>query len=102
MEGEEGCLERDKACVYCGLTLARVVGMEAGGGGWRAYDEYGARSILITVRLLAKAAIQMRRISSWRGADCILRKSIGQHPRAAVDPRQGRLALMFEEEKAPV
>lgn len=91
-------LERDKACVYCGLPMVRIIGSEAGANGWRAYDKY-RRAFHFDHRIaFSKGGSSDEMNIVLACADCNLRKSIGEHPRAVVDPRQGRLSLVFEEE----
>lgn len=94
-------LERDKACVYCGLSVVRVRDDSEGGPNdhWRAYDEYGRPFHFDHHIPFSKGGSSDEMNIVLACADCNLRKSIGEHPRAAIDPRQGRLALVFGEGK---
>jgi len=86
-------LERDKACVYCDLPVVRVVGKDGAGANssWRAYDEYG-RPFHFDHRIpFSKGGSSDGTNIVLACADCNLRKSKSEHPRAKVDPRQGRL-----------
>ena len=91
-------LERDKACVYCGLPVDRVVDKDSPGpnSDWRAYDEYG-RPFHFDHRIpFSQGGSSNETNIVLACADCNLRKSKEEQPRAKVDPRQGRLALAFE------
>ena len=92
-------LERDKACRYCGLPVAHVVGDNGTGANscWRAYDSYN-RPFHFDHRIpFSQGGSSDEENIVLACADCNLRKSKGEHPRAKVDPRQGRLALVFEK-----
>lgn len=90
-------LERDKACVYCGLAVSRVVEDGAGANScWRAYDEHGRPFHFDHKIPFSQGGCSDETNIVLACADCNLRKSKGEHPRAKVDPRQGRLTLVFE------
>lgn len=86
-------LERDKACVYCGLPVATIRDNSTGGPNdhWRAYDEY-RRPFHFDHRIpFSQGGSSDETNIVLACADCNLRKSKGEHPRAKVDARQGRL-----------
>ena len=91
-------LERDKACVYCGLVVAKVTGADGADGPnshWRAYDDYGRPFHFDHKTPFSKGGSSDETNIVLAYADCNLRKSKGEHPRAKVDPRQGRFAFAF-------
>jgi len=91
-------LERDKACVYCGLPVARVVGEDGWGPNscWRAHDRYGRPFHFDHKIPFSQGGSSDEKNIVLACADCNLRKSKGEHPRAKIDPRQGRFAFAFE------
>ena len=93
-------LERDKACVYCNRPVARVVGDDGHGANssWRAYDNYG-RSFHFDHRIpFSKGGSSDESNIQLTCEACNLKKSTGERPGPWVDPRQARLALVFEED----
>lgn len=94
-------LERDKACVYCNLAVARIRDDSEGGPNdhWRAYDKYG-RSFHFDHKIpFSRGGNSDEANIVLACADCNLRKS----NRRETDGRQlafemkvgdGRLVLM--------
>lgn len=100
-------LERDKACVYCGLPVATVVGEEGldrGGPNycWRAYDEQGRPFHFDHKIPVSQGGASDESNVQLTCASCNLKKGWGKLPKHLIpkfDPRQGRLALVFEGEQ---
>jgi hypothetical protein len=97
-------LERDKACVYCDLPVARVVGEGALGGPnscWRAYDKRGRPFHFDHKIPVSQGGASDESNVQLACANCNLKKGRGELPKHLIpmfDPRQGRLPLVFEVE----
>lgn len=80
-------LERDKACVYCGLPVAIVVDNTVGGANdqWRAYDIYSRPFHFDHKIPFSQGGKSDETNIVLACADCNLRKAKSEHPRAKVD-----------------
>jgi len=95
-------LERDKACVYCGLPVARIRDTEgAPNDQWRAYDSEGRPFHFDHHIPFSKGGASDESNVVLACADCNLKKAHHRYPRERgkqlplpLEPSEGRLYPM--------